>query len=242
MTEQEGSGTWHSLAPPPRLSAGSGAGIRVQLGDKGDGTHASKEEAKKRYAHLNADHIPDIIRYGPRIDLYETKCYTPFHEGRGALGHGSALLGGAASTSDGHTFAFGNTMEELCTKTFGHEARGDGDPLDRSTGIGRISRKPGHYSDAIAKGHGVHLLVTESSGAMSAPLVAILRALAQCVKLPDACDTTVYGSSRAAPRSFYPHHLAAISAAIVQADALALTNAAAAQNCALTLHVRNDRL
>ena len=90
--------------------------------------------------------------------------------------------------------------------------------------------------------HGVHLLVTESSGAMSAPLVAILRALAQCVKLPDACDTTVYGSSRAAPRSFYPHHLAAISAAIVQADALALTNAAAAQNCALTLHVRNDRL
>ena len=47
---------------------------------------------------------------------------------------------------------------------------------------------------------------------------------------------------RAAPRSFYPHHLAAISAAIVQADALALTNAAAAQNCALTLHVRNDRL
>ena len=37
-------------------------------------------------------------------------------------------------------------------------------------------------------------------------------------------------------------NLAAISAAIVQADALALTNAAAAQNCALTLHVRNDRL
>ena len=90
---------------------------------------------------------------------------------------------------------------------------------------------PGHYSDAIAKGHGVHLLVTESSGAMSAPLVAILRALAQCVKLPDACDTTVYGSSRAAPRSFYPHHLAAISAAIVQADALALTNAAQTMGC-----------
>ena len=58
----------------------------------------------------------------------------------------------------------------------------------------------------------------------------------------DGNTASLAGILCAAPRSFYPHHLAAISAAIVQADALALTNAAAAQNCALTLHVRNDRL
>ena len=42
-------------------------------------------------------------------------------------------------------------------------------------------------------------------------------------KLP---DTTVYGSHRASPHSFFTHHLAAISHAIVVAEALSIIAAA----------------
>ena len=48
-------------------------------------------------------------------------------------------------------------------------------------------------------------------------------------------DSTVYGSSRASTQSFFYHHLASISAAIVQADALTLNNHAAAESFQLTL-------
>jgi len=50
----------------------------VRLGDKGNGTPESKAEAKRRHAHLNDGHIPDIYRTGPPHILYEWKCYTPF--------------------------------------------------------------------------------------------------------------------------------------------------------------------
>ena len=53
--------------------------------------------------------------------------------------------------------------------------------------------------------------------------------------LPGIHDTTVYGTSRAAPRSFFPHHLAAISSAIVIEDALALVNHGANLNFNLPL-------
>lgn len=67
---------------------------------KGDGTPASKADAQQRHAHLNSTHIPDLIRYGARIDLYEWKCWSTFLAG-GSLGLGSARLGGAASTVEG---------------------------------------------------------------------------------------------------------------------------------------------
>jgi len=38
---------------------------------------------------------------------------------------------------------------------------------------------------------------------------------------------TQYGLGRASPQSFFPHHLAAISSAIVRADALSIRNNAA---------------
>ena len=52
---------------------------------------------------------------------------------------------------------------------FGRTARGapSDPPLDRRTGQGRVDAKPGDYSDAIAKGNSVHLLATESTGAVS---------------------------------------------------------------------------
>ena len=40
-------------------------------------------------------------------------------------------------------------------------------------------------------------------------------------------DATVYGAARTSPTSYYAHHLAAISAAIVTADALVVLQAAA---------------
>ena len=93
----------------------------------------------------------------------------------GSLGLGSTRLGGGASTVEGWKFAFGR-LEELRTTTFGHEAR-DADnpkPLDRLTGVGRISRKTGAYSDGISKGHGAHLLVSEQSGACDPTVTRLL--------------------------------------------------------------------
>jgi hypothetical protein len=46
-----------------------------------------------------------------------------------------------------------------------------------------------------------------------------LRALAAAARAPSAQDSTVYGLPRASPRRHYPHHLSAISSAIVTADA-----------------------
>ena len=78
------------------VSAASGSSV-VRLGDKGDGTHASKEDARRRHTHLNATHIPDIIE-GTNT-LYEYKCFTTFKASQ-ALGLGSQQCGGAPSTAD----------------------------------------------------------------------------------------------------------------------------------------------
>ena len=217
------------------LSSATAAGVSVRLGDKGDGTPASKADAQLRHAHLNSTHIPDIIRYGARVDLFEWKCWSTFLAS-GSLGLGSARLGGAASTVEGWKFAFGR-LEELRTIVFGHEAR-DADnprPLDRLTGVGRVSRKTGAYSDGIAKGHGAHLLVSEPSGACDPATTRLLRDTSKAIGLPGIHDSTVYGSSRASTRSFYYHHLASVSDAIVHADALTLNNHAAAESFQLTL-------
>jgi hypothetical protein len=217
------------------LSSATAAGVSIKLGDKGDGTPADKADAQLRYAHLNSTHIPDLIRYGARIDLYEWKCWSTFLDG-GSIGLGSTRLGGAAATVEGWKFAFGR-LEELRTITNGHEAR-DADnprPLDRLTGVGRVSRKTGNYSDASSKGHGVHLLVSEPSGACDPATTRLLRDTSKAVGLPGIHDSTVYGSSRASTQSYFYHHLAAISSAIVLSDALTLNNHAATESFQLTL-------
>ena len=65
------------------LRSASTATNPVRLGDKGNGTSESTAEAKRRHAHLNDGHIPDIYRTGPPHILYEWKCYTPFKGKRG---------------------------------------------------------------------------------------------------------------------------------------------------------------
>ena len=52
-------------------------------------------------------------------------------------------------------------------------------------------------------------------------------------------DRTAYGSHRASPRSFYAHHLAAISHAIVAAEALSIV---AAASCMVATFASTSRL
>ena len=100
-------------------------------------------------------------------------------------------------------------------------------PLDRRTGVGRVDATAGNYSDALAKGNLVHLLATESTGALSPAVILLLKELAKATQGTDGVDSTVYGLGRASPQSFFPHHLAAISSSIVRADALSIRNHAA---------------
>ena len=82
-----------------------------------------------------------------------------------------------------------------------------------------MRRAPPPNDDALAKGNIVHLLATESTGALSPDVIRLLRELAKTAQGTSGHDSTVYGLSRASPKSFFPHHLAAISSAIVCADA-----------------------
>ena len=90
------------------------------------------------------------------------------------------------------------------------------------------------YADALSKGFGVSLLVTESTGAVSPALDALLRRYSRLSRAPGTTDHTRYGVSPASPRDFYRHHLAAHSAAVGHADAVVLLKQAATLGHALT--------
>jgi len=194
----------------------------VQLGDKGGGTRGGKETAAKKYAHLCATHIPDIVA---GHTLWEFKALTPFLP-KPALGHGSTTNGGAPSTADGWFIAFGGTLEDITRKTRGLIQIGHlSDPIvpfDRTTGNGYVAHFDGHYADAIAKKNPLILWVCETSGAISPEGHAALGHLARQVRKPGHRDGTVYGTNRGAPKGpkgFRAHHTARISSAVVYADA-----------------------
>ena len=71
--------------------------------------------------------------------------------------------------------------------------------------------------------------------ACSRSLTSLLRATSKSIGLPGIHDSTVYGTSRASPRSYFGHHLAAISASVVVSDANTLVNHGAALNLTLTI-------
>ena len=102
-------------------------------------------------------------------------------------------------------------------------------PYDRVTGAGFVAAHNGQYADALSKGVGVSLLVAETTGALAASFMTILRLLARQTRLPGATDNTRYGEGRASPRSFLTHHVANISTAIQTADAQTILNAASAR-------------
>ena len=85
------------------------------------------------------------------------------------------------------------------------------------------------------RGPPVSLLVTESTGALSATTVRALLALGKQARAPTTHDSTRYGTASTSPSSFFAHHTAAISAAIVRADATSVMHAAAAMSFRLSM-------
>ena len=108
----------------------------------------------------------------------------------------------------------------LGTGTFSGSA-----PPTRPPSTARLTRASfvdacdGQYADALAKGHGVNLLHAETTGALGAIFMTVLRVLAKQSRLPGATDFTQYGEGRASPKAFLTHHVASISTAIQAADA-----------------------
>ena len=77
----------------------------------------------------------------------------------------------------------------------------------------------------------------ESTGAIAPAFAAVLRILARIASSEGSSDSTQYGTARVSPQRFYQHHVAAISAAVVQADAQTILNAAATMSVALSLGI-----
>ena len=179
-----------------------------------------------------------------RNTLWEFKCYSPFTTGR-ALGNGSAANGGAPSTSDGHVTAQGCTLEHLTKLVKGLKQIGipGQRPYDRVTpaaqlrahGRGYVAASDGQYVDALRKRRRVILAAVETSGGWNAEGIRALGALARRSKRRGGRDGTAYGTSATATRSFFLHHLAAISAAVVFADAATISESAACALQAATL-------
>ena len=67
----------------------------------------------------------------------------------------------------------------------------------------------------------------------SARVAHILHVLDKSTADPQGHDSTQYGLGHASPQSFFQHHLAAVSCAIVRADALTIRNHAASLAVAL---------
>ena len=133
----------------------------------------------------------------------------------------------------------GNTEEGARVLVHGLAERGDpdGPAFNRLTGTGWVRARRGQYSDAASKGHHTTLLTAESTGALAPSFRALLRILGRQAVAPGTQDSTVYGTARASPRTFFAHHHAAITSAIVNADATVILNAAAALSCSLTFGI-----
>jgi len=143
----------------------------------------------------------------------------------------AAMVGDETAGSGWIGRAAGCTEENLRKLVLGlKQVGGRSDaPYDRVTGAGFVAAHNGQYADALSKGVGVSLLVAETTGALAASFMTILRLLARQTRLPGATDNSRYGEGRASPRSFLTHHVANISTAIQTADAQTILNAASAR-------------
>ena len=71
------------------------------------------------------------------------------------------------------------------------------------------------------------MIATETSGAVCASYDATLRRYDRVSREPGTHDYSAYGTSRSSPATFYAHHLAAHSAAVVFTDAATVLEDAA---------------
>ena len=99
---------------------------------------------------------------------------------------------------------------------------------------GYVAARDGDYRDAIAKKHPTHLLLVETTGALSPSLAGLAWRLAAQSREKGAIDHTAYGLERRSPKEFATHHIAAISAAIQLADVLTLRNSASSLQFAVS--------
>ena len=97
--------------------------------------------------------------------------------------------------------------------------------------------RDGDYCDALTKKHPTEstlLLLVETTGAMCASLVRLIRGIGTQARERGAIDHTAYGPERCSTKDFVTHHTSAISAAIQLADVLTLRNAAASLQFSLS--------
>ena len=204
----------------------------IRLGDRGDGTAHGKEAARLRTSHINETHVPDLYRLDAVPWCWEYKTVSCLIPSSPNLGSGTSKTGGGASTGDGHLIPFGGTEERLRRTVCGVTERGlptdyRADGGQRRDGLGGwIKARDGDYVDALRKGYGLTLLVTETTGAITPTFDALYRRYNKLSREPGTADYTVYGESRSSPQDFYRHHLAAHSAAVVFADVCSILNEA----------------
>ena len=105
---------------------------------------------------------------------------------------------------------------------YGVRARGrpsDG-PLDHRTGRGWVKAHDGQYYDAIHRHRSkVSLILVEATGGVYPPTRSVVGRLAKRFTGKHAIDRTKYGSTRVSTRSFFAHHIQALSKAAVPGDA-----------------------
>ena len=101
-------------------------------------------------------------------------------------------------------------------KGIGSESSGPGGGV---AGAGRVAAFHGHYADAIVKKNPLVLFLVETTGALSLEARAAIAYLHRLTKPRSARDGTLYGTARGATTSFRRHHTAAISSAVILADA-----------------------
>ena len=63
------------------------------------------------------------------------------------------------------------------------------------------------YADALRKGFGVSLLISETTGAVDPAFDAVLRRYSRLSRAPGTKDYTQYGLSPSSPHDYYRHHL-----------------------------------
>ena len=74
-------------------------------------------------------------------------------------------------------------------------------------------------------------------GLLSPAVISLLKTMARSAKSVTGYDSTPYGQSRSSPRTFFAHHAAALSCAIVYDGTFALRDWLAAEQRALALGV-----
>ena len=92
---------------------------------------------------------------------------------------------GETHTAEGHVYAFGCTEEKLRKLIFGLKQIGSpsDDKYDRTKGAGYVAACDGQYADALSRNIGVSLLLVETTGALGAAFMTILRILAKQARL-----------------------------------------------------------